>query len=259
MDPKLIKTSLSLIREVYSDILDASYKIIIPAAIESVDTTKDVYDQAKRDQYRLKREPTPWGYTIYHNQPLRFRPVDVPNSIQLQVDVYGDVRWADDDMPVRQEIKVRIWCLHDNTTFREDYDSEEIFYELEDETKPYYPRPQKRSRVVSRFHFDRANPKQRGPQHHLQFGGIPESYELCWHPEKVNLPRLEYQPMDLFLTCHMIAANFFNQEYIEIRKRREWRQQTLLCQNWFVKEYYRQCFETVNNKQILLDRLWGVN
>ncbi|MCP4373246.1 MAG: hypothetical protein GY797_34845 [Deltaproteobacteria bacterium] len=256
MDPKWIKTSLRLIGKIYRDILDDSYNSVIPAAIESVDVTKKAYDWGEKNKGRLGREPEPWGYTIYHNDPLRFISTTVPNSVELQVDVYCDIRWTEDDVPVQQDIKVRIWTQHADIIFREAYDSEKIFDEFEDEARLHFPRLHKKSRVISRFHFDKANPGQGGPNYHLQLGGVPQPYELCWHPEKVNVPRLEYQPMDLFLTCQMIVANFFPKEYLEIRKKSEWRGMTLWCQKQFLKEYYRQCFEAVDNNKVLLDKLW---
>ena len=252
MDPNLIKTSLNMISKTYRDILEP---FDMTPIITGIDTSKRAYDQAKRNQTRTSHAPIPWGYTIYHNQPLRFRPIAVPNSIELQVDVYCDIRWADAILPVKQDIKVRLWSKHWNTIFREDMDAQRIREQLADNTDPSAG-----SRVVSRFHLDKANPDQKnGPTYHLQFGGKPEAYEACWHPEKVNVPRLAHQPMDLFLTCQMIAANFFRKEYASIKEKAEWRRQVIECQKWFLLDYYRGCYEAVRNNEILLDSLWVVN
>lgn len=259
MDPELVKTSLRLISKVYGDILLETHEYIIPAAVEKVGITKENYDWAKRNQTRPGVQPTSWGYTIDHSQPLRFKSKKVPNSIELQVDVYCDIQWKDDDIPIKQDIKVRIWSEHSDTIFNTQRDSEVILEHLTNKNIPYAPRLQQASRVVSRIHFDKAdsNPKSGPkPEYHLQFGGIPESYELCWHPEKVNVPRLEYQPVDLFLICQIIAANFFSNEYLEIRKKFEWRQQVLFCQNWLLHGYYRKCLDAIEGNEILLDKLW---
>jgi hypothetical protein len=148
--------------------------------------------------------------------------------------------------------------LHEETIFRDEFDAERISEELEDDDRPYFPRPHRKSRVVSRIHFDKANPSQVGPLYHLQFGGISRPYELFWHPEKVNVPRLEYQPMDLFLTCQMVVANFFPEHYSEIRIRPEWRKQLIWCQENFLLQHYELCFNALKDKQTLLDVLWGV-
>ncbi len=115
-------------------------------------------------------------------------------------------------------------------------------------------------RVISRLHLDRANAGQEGPAYHLQYGGKPEDYELCWHPKSVNIPRLVHQPMELFLTCQIIAANFFRHEYeTEIRVRPEWRQEILLYEKLLLRDYYEKCLKLLDskgNRDTLLDHLW---
>jgi hypothetical protein len=251
MDPERVKTSLNQIRKVYRRILDDSTRdIVIPHAIASVDTTKQSYDYAVRNRTR-GFIPEPWGYTITHDQPLRFKPARIPNGIELQVDVYCDVRWADDDRPVRQDIKVRIWSQHDEVIFDPERDAQIIETKLTS-LERNYP-----GRVVARFHLDRADPGQKaGPEYHLQFGGKPEDYELCWHPKKVNVPRLEYRPVELFLTCQMIVANFFWEEYLEIREKREWREELILYQDLLLRRHYENCLNLIRNHESLLDGLW---
>jgi hypothetical protein len=84
----------------------------------------------------------------------------------------------------------------------------------------------------------------------------PEDYELCWHPKKVNVPRLNYQPMELFLTCQMIASNFFWKEYLEIREKSEWREEVIYYQERLLRGYYKKCLDAIENKEPLLDKLW---
>ncbi len=223
MNADRVKTSLKQIGKVYKEILDhTTSQNVLSNAMVRVESTKARYDHAIRNQTR-GFTPEPWGYTINHEEPLRFKPTKIPHGVELQVDVYCDIRWInEDDKPVRQDIKVRIWSQHEDTIFNSERDSEKIFDQLFDSQR-IYP-----GRVISRFHFDKANPSQIGPEYHLQFGGIPEDYELCWHPKKVNVPRLAYQPTELFLTCQMIAANFFWDEYLEIREKLEWKSELVL-------------------------------
>ena len=252
MNPEHVKTSLRMVNKTYRDILE---QFNMTPIIEGVDVSKEAYDRAKRNQARTGQAPEPWGYTIHHDQPLQFRRIAVPNSIELQVDVYCDIRWEDDILPVKQDIKVRLWSKHEPTIFREDLDAEKILERLTDNTKPYATQ-----RVVSRFHLDKANLDQRnGPTYHMQVGGKSEEYEVCWHPEKVNVPRFTHQPMDLFLACQMIAANFFQKDYLFIKNKAEWRGQVFQCQKWFLLDYYKGCYDVVSNNEVLLDRLWVVN
>ena len=254
MDAKRVQASLNQIAKVYRRILDEKTRsIVIPNAVESVEITKQRYDHAVRNQTRGFM-PEPWGYTITHDQPLRFKPAKIPNGIELQADVYCDIRWTDDDdRPVRQDIKIRIWSQHDEVIFDPERDAQII------ETKLASLERNHPGRVVARFHFDRADSGQKaGPEYHLQFGGKAESYELYWHPKKVNVPRFEYRPVELFLTCQMIAANFFWEEYLEIREKREWREELIFYQNRLLKHHYEKCLSLIRNNESLLDGLWVI-
>lgn len=252
MDAKRVETSLSQIRKIYNRILDDSANSVIPKAIAGLIASKQMYEQDNQDSSSQSRGRT-WGYTIDHDEPLRFR-TSLTRDIELSVDVYCDIRWADQSTPVNQDVKVRIWSNHDDTIFREDRDAEYVYNQLADPERAY------RGRVVSRFHFDRVNTDQGRtleyhPEYHLQFGGKHEEYELCWHPKKVNIPRLSFPPMELFLTCQMIAANFFWEDYVEIRERSEYRAELAMYQHLLLGNYYEGCLQAVRDKESVLDRL----
>ncbi len=252
MDPKRIKTSLNHIRKVFGKILDSSCKNVIANAVAMVDETKNRYDYAMKNKTR-GIVPEPWGYTIYHSMPLLFNKVGIPNGLELQVDVYCDVRWGEEDRPVQQDLKVRIWSQDDRTIFDESRDAAAILDRIAVNVENGHP-----GRVVSRFHFDKSNPGQAsGPIYHFQFGGISENYELCWHPKKVNVPRLQYHPMELCLTCQLIAMNFFPKEYMELKEKGEFRQEVLHYQDVMLKSYYNECLKFISNKDLLLEKLWG--
>lgn len=255
MDPNRVKSSLQQIRKIYGRILDdESTSIVIPSAVESVKLSREYYDYAKRNETR-GIVPTSWGYTIDHSQPLRFIRSHT-RDLDFQVDIYCDVQWKDDDIPVKQDIKVRIWSEHSDTIFRPEMDSQQIEDQLTDTNRQY------RGRVVSRFHFDKVYREtapgakfEPAPEFHLQIGGVSHAYELCWHPDKVNVPRLLHQPMELFLTCQMVVANFFWDEYEEIRTKREWMQELLQYQNLLLVPHYRKCVELLEGNKSLLDNL----
>lgn len=255
MDANKVQASLRQIGKIYSKIIDDESKsIVIPSAIESIKVTREHYDYAKRNETR-GLVPTSWGYTIDHSKPLRFVRSST-RDLDLQVDVYCDIQWKEDDIPVKQDIKVRIWSEHGDTIYRPEMDSRRIEEQLTDVDRRYP------GRVVSRFHFDKVYREttagasfEPSPEYHFQIGGVAHEYELCWHPDKVNLPRLMHQPMELFLTCQMIAANFFWNDYEEIRKKREWMQEIIQYQKLLLIPHYRRCVELLDGNQSLLDNL----
>lgn len=245
-----VQRTLDVIRTTYSKILDGSQEVVLPMAKEEVRTSKEAYDIKKRNRARGILLPT-WGYTIDHHFPLRFRPSKV-KGLDLQVDIYCDVRWQDESIPVTQDIKVRVWSEHRETIYNSKRDSEIIGAELENPTRT------QNGRVISRMHFDKANPEQNGPKYHFQVGGKAEEYELSWHPNSVNVPRLEYHPLELFLTCQMVAANFFYDEYLEIKRRSEWIYTLKLCQKHLLLDHYQRCLDVLSREESLLDSLWMI-
>jgi len=253
MDANRVRQSLDLIGKVYRPILDDSYSFVIPKAKAEVEASRNEYEKAIRNQTR-GYVPEPWGYSIDHEYPLRFQIRSVPNSVDMQVDIYCDIRWAESDIPVVQDIKMRIWSNHDETIFNPSRDAEAILDELSRKDRAYP------GRVVSRLHFDRTtrNENMAGnpPEYHVQYGGISKPYELCWHPEKVNVPRLHHPPLELFLVCQIVAANFFPNVYRDqIRGRAEWQQELFFYQNRILRGYYEKCLNAINDKNSLFDVL----
>lgn len=249
MDYRRVQRSLSLTAKAYARILDRpAQSLWLPGAIASVQSTKERYDHAMRNQPR-GFIPVPWGYSIDHDQPVRFVPTEV-NGIDLQVDVYCDIRWAEAEVPAVQDIKVRVWSTHSRTIFGPERDAADIDEALRDPTRTAT------GRVISRFHFDKANPGQPGPEFHLQVGGKAEPYELCWHPESVKVPRLAHPPLELFLACQLVAANFFPREYAEIKKRSEWLWELRWQQASLLRDHYQRCLDAIDAEQSLLDALW---
>ncbi len=255
MDPSRVQASLRQIGKIYSKILDDdSRSIVIPSAEQSIEVSRRQYDYEKRNVSRGIK-PTSWGYSIDHSQPLSFIRSNA-RDLLFKIDIYCDIQWQDDDVPIKQDIKIRIWSEHSDTIFRPAFDSVQIEEGLTDATRRYP------GRVVSRFHFDKVN-RQGGsgsgfepaPEYHLQLGGISHSYELCWHPDKVNLPRLMFQPMELFLTCQLVAANFFWNEYEEIKKKSEWKQELIQYQEMLLLPHYRKYVACLDRRESLLDSL----
>jgi hypothetical protein len=79
-------------------------------------------------------------------------------------------------------------------------------------------------RPVARWHLDLANEQadefQTGPLFHLQYGGHQRGYRELDHPLKV--PRWCHPPMEVALLCEVVAANFFEDKWLELREDENW-------------------------------------
>jgi hypothetical protein len=64
-----------------------------------------------------------------------------------------------------------------------------------------------------------------------------------------------FQPMELFLTCQLVAANFYWKDYEEIRKKGEWKRELIQYQKLLLLPHYRKCVELLDSNKPLLDEL----
>jgi hypothetical protein len=249
-----IKAGLQRLKGSFRRILEDDADHIIEDAIAELESSKRRFDGriGRTDDPRLK--PEDWGYRIYPERPLRFKRSSAIKGLDLWIDLYCTVLWKKEgEMPVNQEIHLRVWSDTSNTyTYRSEWDSENVLDKL---TNPAFPLNR---RVMFRCHFDLANPGQSGPKYHLQCGGEPREDELCWFPGILDLPRLACPPMDLILTCQLIAANFYWEEYGNFREDPEWVNTLRRSEKHLLKNYYEKCFRTIEQGHEVLDCLWNV-
>lgn len=243
---------LEIIDTVYgkrnADILDESrfpYKWVLSEAKKHAENT---WQHHRRDPSTY---PT-WGYEISDTYPLAFKPSEVLNG--ARVDVFCDIKWADGDLPIKQDIKIRVWSDHETTAYRPELDAEDVWLKMNDENRLH------KGRVISRFHFDKADHSQGRsneyhPEYHFQVGGVSKEYELCWHPDSFDIPRFAYHPMELFLTCQLVATNFFPKKYVDISQELVWLNQLSWCQKTIQLDYYQQCVRAIRDGRVLLDFL----
>jgi len=251
MNANQIKAGLQQLKRSFRRILEDGAEDVVDWAIAELDDTKKRFDEWTRRTDDPRLIPQPWGYRIGPEWPLQFKRSCI-KGLDLWVDLYCTVRWTEGVMPVEQIIHLRVWSDNEDLIWRPDWDSADVFDKLADQA---VPRPR---RVIFRCHFDRANPGQPGPKYHLQFGGDAQGQELCWSPKAMNLPRLVYPPMDLILTCQLIAANFYWEEYSEFRETREWIGTLRRSQGHLLKDYYEDCLNVLEQNRVLLDYLWNV-
>lgn len=252
MNANQIKAGLQELKRSFRRILEDGAEDVIDWAIAELDSTKRRFDEWTRRTDDPRLVPQPWGYRIYPEQPLRFRPSRAIRGLEPWVDMYCTVLWWEERaLPVEQEIHLRVWSNSVNYIHRPEWDSEAVLERLTDPVRSFD------GRVILRCHFDLANPGQHGPKYHFQFGGEAREYELCWLPGIADLPRLIYPPMDLILVCQLIAANFYWEEYIEFRETPEWIGTLRRSQGHLLKDYYKDCLNVLEQNRVLLDYLWN--
>lgn len=252
MNSRTVSQALMSIQSAFgtgtSGILADSAKRVIPPAIKA---TKHSWKKFTGDRGKNPE----WGYDIYEERPLCFKPSKILKG--AVVDIYCKVRWSGDStIPCRQDIKMRIWSDDHRINFRSILDSERVKEELD--SRPITDQ----RRVISRLHFDRANltqeqedDKQYHPDFHLQIGGVSKDYELSWHPKRFNLPRIPYPPMELFLTCQLVAINFFPEEYERIRHESHWKGSLRKIQRNVLQSYYDECARAICRERDLFHTL----
>jgi hypothetical protein len=244
MNPTWIKFGLREIKRNFKSILDDNAGWVIDDAIAGLDSTKEEFEKRQIQTHDPRLTPEPWGYRIYPEYPLRFKPRTI-KGINLWVDLYCIVLWEEEEaLPVKQDIHLRVWSDEIELIYRPDWDSEKVYKELTE------------GRVMLRCHFDLANPGQPGPEYHLQFGGNPRENELCWFPETLRLPRLPYPPMDLVLICQLIAANFYWEEYVGFRETAEWINTLRRSQEYLLENHHAGCLSALD-QDLLVDYLWN--
>jgi hypothetical protein len=240
---------LTAIRDSMRGILSGNASQVLEEAIAEARVSSE---QSQLDRRRKKKNPRHWGYSVRPERPLEFRECEV-GGYRATVDLYCSFRWPpESSLPAsEQNVTFRIWSLDDSLSFRDQWDSEHVRQTITRTNR----------RVISRFHFDLANAGQPGPRYHFQSGGVAHVNECCWIPEAADIPRIAHPPVDLVLTCQMIAANFFPERYREIRANPSWWAAVREAQNYFCADYYNFCHRTLtdrNAQRSLLDQLWNV-
>ncbi len=265
MNPRSVQAGLEELRRSFAPILHDSAAMVLEEAHAGLYP----FIRGKR-----RRGDSPWGYSISPAAPLQFRPTIVDElGYEVWVDVYCVVKWLREGAaPIEQDIKLRVWSkkqrfLHDfeRRAFDEAGDVDKLEPSIREVIERMANPDSLSGRVIYRCHFDRAdqNPKQAGPEYHLQFGGKPEADELGWLPEIISLPRIVHPPFDLILICELIAANFYLKEYEEIRRETTWKSILHQSQMNMLVGYYQGCVEALEafdrkeNDSLLMSHLWN--
>ena len=250
MNLNRIKAGIEEVWKSFHNILHESAERVIEDAVAELSITKKRYDQWQRRTHHPTAAPQSWGYRIHPQSPLRF----VNSSDMSQdcwVDLFCNVQWQEEGAPpIKQELVIRLWTEDTDLLYRSEWDAEEI------EEKLTGSRFGAR-RVVSRFHFDLANPGQTGPRYHVQFGGNAAAEELFWFPRTIKLPRLAFPPMDIILASELIVSNFYSSAHSQYAGTGEWIGTLRRSQNYLLLEYYRGCLEAIQAGKTLTGHIWN--
>lgn len=184
-----------------------------------------------------------WKYTIEASAPINFVPTPDKKLEEIELLVYIDVAV---EPPKRNELP----------PFKK-LDTKIEIFDLA-------------GHLQSRWHIDLANRKedgsyQEGPLFHLQSGGHkPEGKredEL-----KISRPRWAIPPMELILTCEMIIANFYPEQWKTIRTEKRWLKlihiAQLMCYSAYCQRmqnclFQQQPFTPKKQSDSLLTAFWA--
>lgn len=113
---------------------------------------------------------------------------------------------------------------------------------------------------VARWHVDFANKQgdgfQPGPLTHLQYGGHQRDHRDLDHPLKA--PRWCHPPMEAALVCEVIAANFFEAQWMELRDDPSWCRAISLFQRLCYSAYFNKMVQSVTQPgTTALNQAWA--
>ena len=113
---------------------------------------------------------------------------------------------------------------------------------------------------LSRWHVDWANSSggisQSGPLVHLQYGGHRPGYRDSDHPLKV--PRWCHPPMDILLLCELVAANFYESQWVDLREDQNWCKAISTGQKLCYSAYLRKMLGGLSvSSKTLLHSMWA--
>ena len=113
---------------------------------------------------------------------------------------------------------------------------------------------------LSRWHLDMANKTdgvpQSGPFTHLQFGGHHHNGREMDHPLKV--PRWCHPPMEVALLCEVVAANFYEEAWLELRNEPNWCKAISLYQRLCYRHYFERMTKCLSiSSSTALSGMWA--
>ncbi len=113
---------------------------------------------------------------------------------------------------------------------------------------------------LTKWHFDLASDTQSGPRIHMQCGGhftgnVDRTDELC-----IDVPRWHHPAIDLLLLTEIAVANFYEEEWKEIRELPNWCKSMNLSQHLCYGPYLTKISPIMDQSSItILKEVWNDN
>lgn len=122
---------------------------------------------------------------------------------------------------------------------------------------------------VSRWHIDRANPRpdpanpgsnifQSGPLIHMQYGGHEPGHNN--NLSKLSVPRWCYPPIELALLCEIVAANFYEDKWLDFRQQPSWCRSISVFEKLCWRNYFANKASFIETSSVTaLNQMWANN
>lgn len=184
-------------------------------------------------ELRLLKDAVAWSVEVDRGAPILFRrTTDERNN------------------PVKPRIVAKGIQIEQSDGMTLPFKALDMALEVEDETNT----------PLSRWHLDLANEAngvvQSGPLTHLQFGGHHHDDRRRDHPLKV--PRWCHPPMEVALLCEVVAANFYEEEWLGLRDEPSWCQAISLYQRLCYRHYFERMTNSLSiSSSTALNEMWA--
>lgn len=197
---------------------------------------------------------TSQGYTALIEEARRLKVKPEATSWQVEIDRENAIIFTHTFSETGELIIPRISCKgisveqvqHDCPPFA----ALDVALEIEDDLRT----------PLSRWHIDWANATdgkiQSGPLVHLQYGGHRPGHRDTDHPLKV--PRWSHPPLDILLLCELVAANFYEQQWEDLREDQNWCKAIATGQRLCYSAYLRKMMDGLSiSSKTLLHSMWA--
>lgn len=180
-----------------------------------------------------QRQNQDWSYSVTPTDPIRFCPAitkkidHILPSLQATLGVIG-----------RQQDEIKGFFSALNITL-------EFHYE---------------GKLLDRWHIDLANDHQAGPVFHLQHGGHSSGSTDRGSEGKLSAPRWMHPPMDIILACELVVANFFQANWLRLRKNPTWIALIREAESFCYTDYFNTLYTHHSSQQkqeTMLHKLWA--
>lgn len=186
-----------------------------------------------------KKDINKWSYVIHPCAPLEFKAVEIKYlNAFVKPRIYSTIEINSERLDKGLPPFSRLDCAL------------EVLNEID-------------NRLLLRTHIDLANQDgiriQDGPLHHIQFGGHQPDGNRALEIA-VKEPRWLHPPLDLILLCEVVVANFYPNEWEEIKKDSRWCDLIVDSQKMCLDPFYKHILNFLSiSSRTVLEQSWAKN